>query len=703
MRTLLIDNYDSFTYNLFHMLAAVNQCQPVVVRNDDAESWARLDLLGFDNVVISPGPGRPDKDRDFGRSRDAIESLDLPLLGVCLGHQGLCQLAGADVRHAPEPMHGRLSKVHHDGSELFAGIPSPFLAVRYHSLLACNLPPSLESLATTSDGLIMAARHRTRPQWGVQFHPESILTEHGLQLLANFRDIAADWHAGHAKARSSRGYVLHTRELPRAPDSESAFGALFADQEPAFWLDSSRVIPSLSRFSFLGGGGGPLAELVTYDVVRRELQVRSATGTKRLVGQTLFAYLEQELAARQIPCPDLPFEFNLGYVGYLGYELKADCGAQHNHDSELPDAALLFCDRLLVIDHEQDQAWLLTLSTPPTRAQAREWLRTAEDTLAAAHRPATTAGRPPDRQQVDLPPGQGKVHVRYRHDLDRYQELIEECKREIVDGNSYEICLTNMLTVPRRIDPVNTYRELRRISPAPYAALLLFPQAAVLSSSPERFLRIGVDRWAESKPIKGTSPRGSTPDEDRALVEQMRESEKDRAENLMIVDLVRNDLGVVAEVGSVHVPKIFDVETYATVHQLVSTVRAKLRDGCSPVACVRAAFPGGSMTGAPKLRTMELIDEFEGASRGVYSGALGYFALSGAVDLSIVIRTMVATPRSVSMGVGGAIVALSDPESEVSEMLLKAKAMLSALAEADVRQAGSSAPEPAKLMSVARR
>jgi para-aminobenzoate synthetase len=202
---------------------------------------------------------------------------------------------------------------------------------------------------------------------------------------------------------------------------------------------------------------------------------------------------------------------------------------------------------------------------------------------------------------------------------------------------------------------------------------------ALLSASPERFLSIGVDGVVESKPIKGTRPRGATPAEDEAMRGDLLAQEKDRAENLMIVDLVRNDFNMVCQVGSVHVPRLFDVETYAPVHQLVSTIRGTLRPGQSAVDCVRAAFPGGSMTGAPKIRTMEIIDRLEEGPRGPYSGALGWFSLSGGADLSIVIRTLVVTEGQVTFGVGGAIVALSDPYEEFEETVVKSRAMLTAL------------------------
>jgi len=282
--------------------------------------------------------------------------------------------------------------------------------------------------------------------------------------------------------------------------------------------------------------------------------------------------------------------------------------------------------------------------------------------------------------------------VALRHDRSAYLERIAECMDEIRDGESYEICLTNTATARLAIDPLRTYSWLREYSPVPYGALLEFPDVAVLSASPERFLTVGRDRVVESKPIKGTRPRGATAAEDEALRLDLGSQQKDRAENLMIVDLIRNDLNTVCEVGSVHVPHLFHVETYAPVHQLVSTIRGTLRPEVSAVGCVRATFPGGSMTGAPKLRTMEIIDRLEDGPRGVYSGALGWFSLSGAADLSIVIRTLVATADQVTFGVGGAIVALSDADEEFEETVVKSRAMVAALL--------ATAAEPATLQPV---
>ena len=682
MRTILVDNYDSFTYNLYDLIAKVNGEPPVVVRND--VRWSDVPIEEFDSVVISPGPGRPERPRDFGVSARAIVDSGLPVLGVCLGHQGICHLVGGAVEHAPQPMHGRISKVHHTGADVFAGLPNPFSVVRYHSLAATELPDVLEAIAWTEDGVVMGVRHREAPIWGVQFHPESISTEYGRELLSNFRDLATK-HGRRGAVEPAAPYQVHVTTVPGMPDAESAYRELFAGSGPSFWLDSSLVTEGLSRFSFMGDASGPLAEYLTYRVSDGAVTVSTRRGLER-IEQRFFDYLEEQLSKRAVAVPEgLPFELNLGYVGYLGYELKAETGGEAVHHAATPDAALVFADRMLAIDHVERTSYLLALATPETSDRARSWL--AETAERLADLPSGEPSRNPDggRKLVGMTDPAVSDAAIPRHSRSGYLARIEECLREITDGESYEICLTNAVTADVRIDPLKTYAHLRRLSPVPYGALLDFPDVTVLSASPERFLTVGVDGTVESKPIKGTRPRGATPEEDRALHDDLLGNEKDNAELLMIVDLIRNDLSRVCEVGSVHVPKLCEVETYAPVHQLVSTIRGRLRDRHSAVSCVQAAFPGGSMTGAPKIRTMEIIDRLEDGPRGVYSGSLGWFSLAGAIDLNIIIRTLVASDDQVSFGVGGAIVALSDPEDEYEETVVKSRAMVSALLEAEKR------------------
>jgi para-aminobenzoate synthetase len=666
MRTLIVDNYDSFTYNLFHLVAGVNGCEPLVIANDTP--IADVDLTAFDNVVISAGPGRPDRPADFGISAEILRHADLPVLGICLGHQGLCQLAGAQVGLAPEPMHGRESLIAHDGTGLFAGIPSPFSVVRYHSLAVYELPDVLEVTAQTADGTVMAVAHRLRPRWGVQFHPESIATEHGPDLARNFRTLTERWW----RRRTGRGsYRMHCRRVDVLPAPELIHLELFAASATSFWLDSSSSEDPRSRFSFLGDAAGPLSEVVTYDVTSGALSVTRGNSTA-IDHRSIFGYLEGRIGELSLEPPaGLPTAFNLGYVGYFGYELKAETGGSSRHKADTPDAAFILADRMIVHDRIDGGGWLLALSCDDGPAGAR-----AEDADAWID---ATSQRLACCSAVDHVDRGGSALAFLRHEPARYIELIEQAQEWIRQGETYELCLTNMAAGVVTAAPEDVYRRMRTISPVPFGAHLQLGQLSILSASPERFLSVSPDRVVESRPIKGTRPRGRTPEEDAAIAQELARSDKDRAENLMIVDLVRHDLGRVCVPGSVHVPARFCVETFPNVHQLVSTVRGTLTHGCSAIDAVRAAFPGGSMTGAPKIRTMELIDRLEAGPRGVYSGALGWLSLSGACDLSIVIRTVVLNGASASFGIGGAILALSDPAEEYAETMVKAQVMAAAL------------------------
>ena len=629
MPALIIDNYDSFTYNLVHAVAGITGCAPIVVRNDEA-SWEEIERLDFDRVIISPGPGRPENPRDFGVSAQVIAAAaqgQFPLLGVCLGHQGIAQHFGGCVARASEPVHGRSAEIIRAPDALFSGIPEHFSAIRYHSLVVREpLPPELQKIAWTADGTVMALRHATLPIWGVQFHPESILTEYGDELLRNFlRPLA--------HARGSVTIYAHSVPLPAAP--ETIFRNLFSRERYAFWLDSSLVSPQ-SRFSYMGAA----SEAMRY---------RAGESEK------IFDNLDRALGGIEVHAPKVPFDFLGGYVGYFGYELKADCGSPNRHRSRLPDAILLRVDRFLAIDHLDSRLWIVSCNEPDDSTEKR-----LESLIPA---PAQA-------------PGASTCQFELAIERDRYLRLVAECQARIAAGESYEICLTNQLRVETDVAPLDYYETLRKLNPAPHAAYLHLDDIEVACSSPERFLRVDACGRVESRPIKGTSRRGSTPEEDAALSAALEASEKNRAENLMIVDLTRNDLSRVCVPASVHVPRMMEVETYATVHQLVSTIAGRLAPGANAIDCLRAAFPGGSMTGAPKLRTLEILDELEPHARGIYSGSIGYLGYNGAADLNIVIRTAVFHLGLASIGVGGAIVYQSRPEDEWDEMLLKAQAPL---------------------------
>ena len=706
MQTLIIDNYDSYTFNLYQLIAEVNGSLPLVIQNDEMD-WESVKQLTFDNIVISPGPGRPENPTDFGICRLILENSPVPVLGVCLGHQGLAHVYGGKVIHAPEVRHGRLSKIHHDRTDLFKGIPSPFSVVRYHSLLVAeDLPDCLEKTAWTEEGLVMGLRHRQLPLLGVQFHPESICTEYGRVILENFRDLTCQFAINTANntqkqqreqikpislsttksAKGKQDFTLVSQKLDQYPDSEQLFYSLFADSPNSFWLDSSRVESGLSRFSFMGDSQGKNSRLVQYHIKNQELSV-TKSGQTIHHRESIFDYLKREIESRQCFSEDLPFDFNGGFVGYLGYELKAESGSECVHRSPFPDAIFLFADRLIAIDHQEKVLYLLCLVELGEKQEAETWFAEIQTKLK------DLAPLPEIRSERGLDP----IIFRLSRSPQTYRENIAQCLQEIHEGETYQVCLTNQLKTETTPDPFAFYRTLRRINPAPYAAFLKFGKVAIACSSPERFLKIDAQGWVESKPIKGTLHRSENVEEDRILQESLRNSEKDRAENLMIVDLLRNDLGKVCQVGTVQVSKLMEIESYATVHQLVSTIRGQLSPELRAVDCVRAAWPGGSMTGAPKIRTLQIIDRLEQDARGIYSGSIGFFGLNGSADLNIVIRTAILTPQETSIGVGGGIVAMSDPEAECQEILLKAQALIHAIA---LTVQGSCEPDSYQILGI---
>jgi para-aminobenzoate synthetase len=703
MRSLIVDNYDSFTYNLYQLLAEINGDLPTVITNDQL-SWKEIKDANFDNIIISPGPGSPATAEDFGICRDILIYGQIPVLGVCLGHQGLGYYHKANLSFAPEPMHGRISKIYHRGDLLFQNIPSQFTVVRYHSLLLSSpLSPQLEEIAwTKNDHLIMAIKHKYKPFWGVQFHPESIGTDYGKQILINFTYLTQQfWRRNNKQVKNNyqwqslgnitnkpqvslitqtgkkdkskitkSGYQVYGKKIDFWLESETVFQSLFAQSDYSFWLDSSMVAEGLSRFSFMGDNQGKHSFIVSYQVDNQEIKIIKDKKVS-LLQDNLFDFLDQKLIQYYCESKELPFKFNGGFVGYFGYELKALVGGSNQHKSNLPDAEFIFADRVIVFDHLEKKIYLVCLDAQNTQNDALIWLRESEDKLQKIKNNYQQNHNQDKNFNINQ-----TFDIKLTRNKQDYLTNINTCLQKIKEGESYEVCLTNQINLPSIINPLVYYCLLRQENPAPYSAYLKLGKKSIICSSPERFLSLDRDGWLESKPIKGTCKKSPNQQEDLQLQTSLKYSEKEQAENLMIVDLLRNDLGRVCEIGTIHVPKLMAIETYSTLHQMVSTIRGKIRQEIKAVDCIKASFPGGSMTGAPKKRTMEIIDQLETEARGVYSGSIGFLAVNGTLDLNIVIRTAVVTPEKTTIGVGGAITALSHPESEFAEIILKAQALI---------------------------
>lgn len=356
---------------------------------------------------------------------------------------------------------------------------------------------------------------------------------------------------------------------------------------------------------------------------------------------------------------DLPFDWRPGLVGFFEYE---------------GTPRFLDVDRAMVFDHANRKMYLIGLFE--TSDDFEHWCN------AAFLRLGLIGGELAAYKLQNSKTAASSIAT-LRHDSDTYLGMIKTAQQHIAAGDVYQICLTNRIDIEHSADPLMVYLELREMNPAPYAAFLRIGESTLVCSSPEQFLQVSPQGLVSTKPIKGTRPRSHDLNQDLALAEELQTNTKERAENLMIVDLMRNDIGKVTKPDSVTVSKLFEIESYATVHQLVSTVEGQLLETQTSRSAFAAAFPGGSMTGAPKQRAMQIIAELEKGPRGVYSGAVGFFGFNGAADFGMTIRSIVFEGSQAYIGVGGGITSDSDPVAELEETKLKAQALLRVLNAAD--------------------
>jgi anthranilate synthase component 1 len=423
-------------------------------------------------------------------------------------------------------------------------------------------------------------------------------------------------------------------------DPEDAFRALAAGRGDVFWLDSGR-----HGVHVLGSGQRILPSRgAVLDTLRTELQREPLELYRRYPG----------------------FDgFRLGVVGWVGYEVREETtGVAVTRRARHPEAAFLRVDRALAIDVENGTADLLALGDEWS-GELAAW---RDETLGMLAAP------PPAEPAVPC-----NATVRWRDDEATYLANVRACLDAIREGETYQICLTTTAEVDGSFDDVASYLALRAASSSHHGGFLRIAGTSLLSASPERFLEVDAAGLVRTRPIKGTRPRAGIQVADEELALELQESEKERAENVMIVDLMRNDLSRVCEVGSVAVTSLLAVESYPAVHQLVSEVEGRLRPGLTAVDALGACFPAGSMTGAPKLRATQILDRLESGPRGLYAGCFGFFGYDGQADLAMVIRSIVMDAAGASVGAGGGITALSIPDEEYAEMRLKARAPLAAL------------------------
>ncbi|ORY77767.1 ADC synthase [Protomyces lactucae-debilis] len=721
MNILLVDSYDSYTYNLYQLLLDVApDANIVILRNDHYSTEQDLGkiLIRFDFVVIGPGPGDPRNPKDIGFLASLFD-YKVPILGVCLGFQIMCMHSGGKIDRLGVPKHGQISPLElAANTQVFEGVAVPMKVTRYHSLCA-TLPKAsstnrLQEIAWALDEdngrVVMAVQHLDEPWVGVQFHPESICSSDGPTLIRNFIKLANAYNksntergirnieplgdmkiasvvprpllANNAVIRPDPQYKVLFDKLPFALSTKEVMEIVNVDA----WLKEQRrfiVLDSAaapSRYSILGRADLDDDSYLSY-YVGDDFYV-AGKNEHALNGQSIWEAIAELMAERRCTIGSSGSPFWGGLAGYISYEAGVETlDVPTIMRGKAADINLVMIKHSVVVDHIDKVTYVQSV-VPASQAEDMyiPWVvkllkenqpcLTNEVNLEQRHRPTT----------VTLP------------NKEEYIAKVKQCQEYLAEGQSYELCLTALTHIQcKSKDPLDLYLQLRQNNPAPYAALISLPGVDLISSSPERFLSWTRDGRCELRPIKGTIRKSNG----LTLEEATRElnNPKDYAENLMIVDLIRHDLHQIAK--NVSVPSLMQVEEYKSVYQLVSVIQGQVGPSVSApgeqsftgLDVLAHALPPGSMTGAPKKRSVELLQTIEGHNRGIYSGVCGYFSVCGGGDWSVIIRTAFRH-RSESrnrdgcihedwwVGAGGAITALSDPEAEWEEMLTKAQTTL---------------------------
>lgn len=458
-------------------------------------------------------------------------------------------------------------------------------------------------------------------------------------------------------------------ELHMVPEPVWCFEA-FSERPCSFFLDSGMDYEKLGRYSFIGSDPFLILKSQGDEItlIRNGKEEVKKGNPFDVVGELL------EIYALEKGDTDIPFTG--GVVGYFSYDLChfiERLPKTAMDDLQLPECYLAFYDAIVAFDHLTGKVYAVSTGFPELDETKR--LRRAEERMRELKSGVSLY---PARKVQETESCGGNVEIKSNFSHEGYLEAVERCREYICAGDIFQVNLSQRLDADMPVLPYELYRRLREINPAPFANYFNFEGVSIVGASPERFLKVTGDH-VETRPIKGTKPRGKTPEEDKALAQSLLNSKKDRAENVMIVDLLRNDIGRVCRYGSIEVTELAILETWPTVFHLTSTVVGHLSKGKNRIDLLKATFPGGSITGAPKVRAMEIIDELEPTRRSVYTGSLGYLSFDGDMDLDIVIRTIIVKDGRAYFQVGGAIVYDSEPESEYIETLDKGKALIQAL------------------------
>ncbi|KAF2233103.1 para-aminobenzoate synthase [Viridothelium virens] len=708
---LYIDAYDSFSNNIVVLLTYLLKASVETIRIDDARFLGQDASLfleyvrRFDAVIAGPGPGTAEQGGDVGLIAylwNLGADFVVPVLGICLGFQSLILSHGGTIYRVENPQHGIVAQIVHSNRSIFKGI-GDLRATQYNSL-AADLGDSrkkLEPLAwhrtsATSPLILSAVRHREKPYWGVQFHPESACTNAaGARLIQNWWNEASEWNRSSRKPTStcrlaptirSERITNSSIDVDVLRNAASSTGGSLLLLESVQRAAKIPIHSETGRFT-IAGFSYPDTKRVLYFMNTSRIEVRN--GQDEILDQKnqadLWNYLREFMSSVDKPMGgDARSPFWGGLLGFVSYEAAlASIDVDGATRPSRPDACFAFVERSVVIDNAENRTWIQSI-----KPKDEEWIAEIQSAITHSKKKCTDGLE----NGISL-----KAVGICSPEKETYIKSIRTCKEEIRAGNSYELCLTaeglvvSPASVSRSHHVWELYQRLRKLNAAPFAAHLRFgaengdSSVSVISSSPERFLSWDRHGHCQFRPIKGTLKK--TPGMTYEKAEQFFESSKERAENLMIVDLIRHDLNGILRSGEAHVAKLMGVEEYATVYQLVSVVEGDLSsklDKTGGIDVLAASLPPGSMTGAPKKRSCELLKRIEGnRARGIYSGVIGYLDVGGGGDFSVAIRTAFSWDQERRdgrdfwhIGAGGAITVQSDDHAEYAEMMTKLETVL---------------------------
>ena len=635
MNTLIIDFGDSYIENIASQVEKIRGKKAKLIKIEDYN----VDLLkSVDSVILSSGTGSY-------RLRELLKSLEkenLPVLGTSWSFFSILDFFEEEIESIP-PQYGVKIYGHFLQNNSY-GLLGTFNGILYDKYSIGRLSSEIEILSESEEGDLLAFKKNNFV--GVRPHLGSYYTERSKDVLNIFIENARN------QSRKNHELIIHKEKYE---DNLPSIVEKVKKDHKIYWLDSSHVIKDYSRFSILGIPREE-DELLSYSVGDSFVSVRAGKETSKREGTIWDILKKRPLKSRD---DRLPVDFQCGYIGAIGYGLKEDLGYTNKNQSKLPDCILQYCSSCIIVDHLKEEIYLVSEKEDDHYKKIKGWLGESRKEKLVL-----------EKRRNNFP----KAYL--ARSREEYISDIKKSLEKMRKGESLEICLTNQLMIEDSIDSYEFYKILRKTSPAPYAGYLEFEDFSIASSSMERFVKLDGNGNINAKPIKGTIRRGETSEEDEELKRELQEDKKSFSENLMILDLLRNDIQKVAINGTVDVPEAMIVESYATVHQLVSIVEGVLREDKTALDLLRAVFPGGSMTGSPKEQSIDILEELEVVPRGIYSGSLLYLSNTGAMDCNVVIRTAIIEKDCVSIGIGGAIVEDSDPIAEYEEILLKAKGLL---------------------------